>query len=66
MCVYIYNIYVYSSYMPQSYCGDKLEGTLFFIISLPMYRILLSRLGWCPWLLLGIVRQATKPNMQDC
>ena len=52
--------------MPQSYRGDKPEGTLFFIISLPMYGILLSRLGWCPWLLLGIVRQATKPNMQDC
>ena len=26
-----------------------------------MYGILLSRLGWCPYLLLGIVRQATKP-----
>ena len=25
-----------------------------------MYGILLSRLGWCPQLLLGIVRQATK------
>ena len=29
-----------------------------------MYRILLSRLSWCPWLLLGIIRQATKTNMQ--
>ena len=31
-----------------------------------MYGILLSRLGWCPQLLLGIVRQATKMDMQDC
>ena len=31
-----------------------------------MYGILLSCLGWCPWLLLGIVRQATKINVQDC
>ena len=31
-----------------------------------MYGILLSRLGRRPWLLLGIVRQATKTNMQDC
>ena len=31
-----------------------------------MYGILLSRLGWCPQLLLGIVRQATKTDMQDC
>ena len=30
-----------------------------------MYGILLSRLGWCPQLLLGFVRQATKMNMQD-
>ena len=30
-----------------------------------MYEIL-SRLGWCPWLLLGVVRQALKKNMQDC
>ena len=30
-----------------------------------MYGIMLSHLGWCPWLLqLGIVRQATKTNMQ--
>ena len=27
---------------------------------MPMYGILLSRLGWCPQLLLGFVRQATK------
>ena len=33
---------------------------------MPMYGILLSRLGWCPQLLLGIVRQATKTDMQDC
>ena len=32
----------------------------------PMYGILLSRLSWCPQLLLGIVRKATKTNMQDC
>ena len=31
-----------------------------------VYGILLSRLGWCPQLLLGIVRQAKKTNMQDC
>ena len=31
-----------------------------------MYGILLSRLGWCPQLLLGFVRQATKTDMQDC
>ena len=31
-----------------------------------MYGILLSHLGWCPQLLLGIVRQATKTDMQDC
>ena len=31
-----------------------------------MYGILLSCLGWCPWLLIGIVRQAIKTNMQDC
>ena len=31
-----------------------------------MYGIVLSCLGWCPELLLGIVRQATKTNMQDC
>ena len=30
-----------------------------------MYGIRLSRLGWCPSLLLGIVRQTTKTNMQD-
>ena len=29
----------------------------------PMYGILLSRVGWCPLLLFGIVRQATKTNM---
>ena len=32
----------------------------------PMYGMLLSRLGWCPQLLLGIIRQATKMDMQDC
>ena len=31
-----------------------------------MYGILLSRLGWCPQLLLGFARQATKADMQDC
>ena len=31
-----------------------------------MYGILLSCLGWCPKLLLGIVRQGTKTDMQDC
>ena len=31
-----------------------------------MYGILLSRLGWCPQLLLGFVRQATKTDMHDC
>ena len=31
-----------------------------------MYGILLSCLGWCPQLVLGIFRQATKSNMQDC
>ena len=31
-----------------------------------MYGILLSGLGWCPQLLLGFVRQATKTDMQDC
>ena len=30
-----------------------------------MYEVLLLRLGWCPQLLLGIVRQAAKTNMQD-
>ena len=30
-----------------------------------MYGILLSRLGWFPYLLLGIVRQAAKTNKQD-
>ena len=30
----------------------------------PMYRILSSSLGWCPYLLLGNVRQATKTNIQ--
>ena len=29
-------------------------------------RIHLSRLDWCPQLLLGFVRQATKTDMQDC
>ena len=33
---------------------------------MPMYGILLSRLGWCPQLLLGFVRQTTKTNMQNC
>ena len=32
----------------------------------PIYGILFSPLGWCPQLLLGIVRQATKADMQDC
>ena len=31
-----------------------------------MYGILLSYLGWCPQLLLGIVRQTTKTDIQDC
>ena len=31
-----------------------------------MYGILLPCLGWCPYLLIGIIRQATKTNMQDC
>ena len=31
-----------------------------------VYGILLSRLGWCPQLLLGIVRQTAKTDMQDC
>ena len=31
-----------------------------------MYGILLSRPGSCPQLLLGIVRQTTKTDMQDC
>ena len=31
-----------------------------------MYEILLSCLGWCPQLLFGIVRQATKMDMQGC
>ena len=33
---------------------------------MPVYEILLSRQGWCPWLLTGIVRQATKSDKQDC
>ena len=33
---------------------------------MPVNGILLLCLGWCPYLLLGIVRQATKTNMQDC
>ena len=33
---------------------------------MPMHEILLLCLGWCPKLLLGIVRQATKMDMQDC
>ena len=37
-----------------------------YIYHMPMYGILLSRLGWCPQLLLGFVRQATKTDMQDC
>ena len=32
----------------------------------PMYGGLLSCLGWCHWLLVGTVRQATEPNTQDC
>ena len=32
----------------------------------PMYGILLSHLDWCPQLLLGFARQATKAYMQDC
>ena len=28
--------------------------------------ILLSHLGWCPQLLLGIIRKATRTKMQDC
>ena len=35
-------------------------------IYIPICRILLSRLGWCPQLLLRIVRQTTKMDMQDC
>ena len=31
-----------------------------------MYGILLSHLGWCPNLLLGIVRQAAETNMHKC
>ena len=31
-----------------------------------MYGILFSHLGWSPCWLLGIGRQATKTNMQDC
>ena len=30
-----------------------------------MYGMLLSRLGWCPQLLLRFVRQATKTDMQS-
>ena len=30
-----------------------------------MYGILLSRMGWCPWLLLRIVRPDTITNMQE-
>ena len=33
---------------------------------MPMYGILFSRLGWCSYLLLGIVTQTIKTNMQDC
>ena len=33
---------------------------------MPLYGILLPSLAWCPQLLLGVVRQATKVNMQDC
>ena len=32
----------------------------------PLYEILLSRLGRYPKLLLGIVKQATTTNIQDC
>ena len=32
----------------------------------PCMEYCLERLGWCPKLLLGIVRQATKTNIQDC
>ena len=31
-----------------------------------MYGIWFPCLGWCPYLLLGIVRQTAKTNMQDC
>ena len=31
-----------------------------------MYGILFTRLGWCSQVLLGIVRKATKTNMQNC
>ena len=31
-----------------------------------MCGVLLSRLGWCTYLLFGTVRQATKTNMKDC
>ena len=30
-----------------------------------MYGILLSRLGWLPYLVLGVVEEAAKSNMQD-
>ena len=39
---------------------------LYEIYHTPMYGILLSCLDWCPYLLLGIVRQATKTNRQGC
>ena len=44
---------------------------LFPEVALYLYKstmcgILLPCLRWCPYLLLGIVRQATKANMQDC
>ena len=39
------------------------EVALCLYKSMPMYGILLSRLSWCPWFLLGFVRQATKTDM---
>ena len=33
---------------------------------MPMYGILLSCLGWCPQLLIEIVRQTTKTDIEGC
>ena len=45
-------------------CGCSVSLQI-LIYHTPMYGILLSRLGWCPHLLLEIVRQATQTNMHD-
>ena len=37
--------------------------TALYLCKSSIHAILLSRLGWCPWLLLGIVRSATETDL---